>query len=238
MAVLESAHDVSVTMPPHETPSDAMKVLYHYVHQHPKRGYRLVYGDGRIVNARYQTVRMKPDEKTSVPDISFVFFDWENDRTVEVDRHHMPGRISQNGRVVIDLGQPDTFPSYRLLPKHGRDYAAVEQLTGLSDDELAPLWPRLLQWFRYEDCPIVQNMLVLLSAHQTEVETHLVAVLAPAQSDTAWKRRVIETLLPALEDTIGLTLMEALSRLAESPTPEEASVSLDRVAWKWLDDTA
>ena len=238
MAVLESVHDVSVTMPPHETPSDAMKVLYHYVHQHPKKGYRFVYGDGRVVNARYQTVRMKPDEKTSDPDISFVFFDRENDRTVEVDRHHMPGRISQNGRVVIDLGQPDTFPAYRLLPKHGRDYAAVEQLTGLSDDELAPLWPRLLQWFRYEDCPIVQNILALLTAHQTEVERHLVTVLAPSQSDTAWKRRVIETLLPAFHDIIGIALMETLIRMAESPTDDERQATLDRLAEEYLDATA
>lgn len=108
-----------------------------------------------------------------------------------------------------------------LVPKHKFDFSGLEELKELSDEEIAPILPALLEWMKDMNWPIAQEMPSLLIMHQKVLMPYIVDVLKPEQVEGDWKNYIIWDLLPLLDKEYAIEIEPYLERIVENPTRNE-----------------
>ncbi|MDE7446247.1 MAG: DUF5071 domain-containing protein [Lachnospiraceae bacterium] len=110
-----------------------------------------------------------------------------------------------------------------LVPKNKFDFSGMDELRLLSDEEIMPILPALLEWMMDMNWPIAREMPELLSKHQRVLIPVIIEALRPEQSECDWKTYIIQFLLPLLDEDYLRMLKISLERIAESPTWGEES---------------
>ncbi|MEY8268498.1 DUF5071 domain-containing protein [Lachnospiraceae bacterium 64-25] len=123
-----------------------------------------------------------------------------------------------------------------LIPKNIFDFSGIDELKMLSDEEIMPIMPALLEWMKDMTWPIAKEMPMLLSEHQKVLIPCIIEALRPEQFECDWKTFIICILLPLLDKEYLSMLKVSLERIAESPTWGEKSEQTNIVARELLDE--
>lgn len=123
-----------------------------------------------------------------------------------------------------------------LIPKNIFDFSGIDELKMLSDEEIMPIMPALLEWMKDMTWPIAKEMPMLLSEHQKVLIPCIIEALRPEQLECDWKTFIICILLPLLDKEYLSMLKVSLERIAESPTWGEKSEQTNIVARELLDE--
>lgn len=110
---------------------------------------------------------------------------------------------------------------YDLVPKNKFDSSHIEDLKRLTDKEIAPILPALLEWIQDMNWPVAHKVLPVLALHQSSLIPHILKALAPEEKDDMWKYWIITCLLPLFSERNIALLTPALKRIAEQPTQNE-----------------
>ena len=105
------------------------------------------------------------------------------------------------------------------LPKDKSDIASILELECLSNDELRPLIPELLEWLRDINWPIASPIARLLSKRGEEIVEPIRSILRG--SDAVWKKWVISELLVHCDSGVRIGLEDEILRILNSPTDDE-----------------
>lgn len=123
-----------------------------------------------------------------------------------------------------------------LVPKNIFDFSGVEELRLLSDEEIAPILPALLEWMKDMNWPIAKEMPELLSMHQKVIIPYIIEALQPEQLESDWKTYIIQFLLPLLDSDHFVMLKPSLERIVKEPTWGEISDGTDEAAREFLQE--
>lgn len=108
-----------------------------------------------------------------------------------------------------------------LVPKNKFDFSGIEELHMLSDEEIEPVLPSLLEWMKDMNWPVAKEMPQLLSKHQQLIVPCIIKALQPEQLECDWKNFIIWDLLPKLDRQYLVMIKTHLERIAEKPTQGE-----------------
>ncbi|MBD5462553.1 MAG: DUF5071 domain-containing protein [Lachnospiraceae bacterium] len=122
-----------------------------------------------------------------------------------------------------------------LIPKNKFDFSGMDELRLLSDEEIMPILPALLEWMKDMNWPIAKEIPVLLSRHQRVIVPFIIEALRPEQLECDWKTYIIDFLLPLLDEDYLLMLKTSLERIVESPTWGEEDEATNIAARELLD---
>ena len=123
-----------------------------------------------------------------------------------------------------------------LVPKNKFDDSGIEELRMLSDEEIAPILPALLEWMKDMNWPIAREMPELLSKHPKVLVPCIIEVLQPEQSECDWKNFIIWVLLPKLDKKYLVMLKPCLERIANNPAQSEIFEETDEAAREFLQE--
>lgn len=121
-----------------------------------------------------------------------------------------------------------------LLPKDKFDNSNIEKLKLLSDEEIRPICPRLLEWIQDYNWPVAKNILPVLVLHQEIITPLIIDILTPEEEDDDWKYWIIVCLLPMFTDKELEPIIPFIKRIAEKPTKWENISEVDEVAKELL----
>lgn len=125
---------------------------------------------------------------------------------------------------------------YNLLPKDKFDNSNIEKLKQLTDEEISPILPRLLEWIQDYNWPIAKDVLSVLALHQCELVPLIINVLKPEEKDDIWKYEIITYLLPLFSDENMKAVLSSVKRIAENPSENERLEEVDGAAITFLRD--
>lgn len=121
-----------------------------------------------------------------------------------------------------------------LVPKNKFDFSGIEKLRMLSDEEIAPILPELLEWMKDMNWPIAKEMPELLSKHQKMITPCIIEALQPEQLECDWKNFIIWDLLPMLDKQYLVMIKPCLERIVKKPTQGEIFEKTDIEAAEFL----
>ena len=169
-----------------------------------------------------------------------------------IDRGLAPNWDARNMASVkiarkLGFALHDTYTAYEykspdaqtLLPVDKFDSEAVKRLSGLDDEQIEPIVPKLLEWIQDMNWPVAQLVCELLNEHYSVVEPQLYELLKPGQTDDIWKYNIIKYLIGGRygcpDDE---RLMTEIMRIAQHPTDSEKAELVDEAAKEILKDFA
>lgn len=123
---------------------------------------------------------------------------------------------------------------FDLLPKDKFDNSNIEKLKQLSDEEIAPILPKLLEWIQDSNWPVAKDVVSVLALHQRELIPLIIDVLRPDEKDDIWKYWIIIDLMPLFSDENAEAVLPAIKRIAEAPTENERLEEVDAAAITFL----
>lgn len=121
-----------------------------------------------------------------------------------------------------------------LVPKNKFDFSGIGKLRMLSDEEIAPILPALLEWMKDMNWPIAKEMPGLLSKHQRMITPYIIEALQPEQLECDWKNFIIWDLLPMLDKQYLDMIKPCLERIVKKPTQGEIFEKTDIEAIDFL----
>jgi MoxR-like ATPase len=110
-------------------------------------------------------------------------------------------------------------PLSDLLPQDKHDEAAVERLQQLSDVEVNPLLPQLLEWLQDFNWPVASAVWKFLLPRVQALEPAILEVLAG--TDDAWKSNLLLLVIHSELPALSAELREVVERIAHFPTASE-----------------
>jgi len=120
-----------------------------------------------------------------------------------------------------------------VLPRHKFDKDRVETIIKMDRDKILPLLPNLLKWIQDMNWPVAPSVLELLLTFPEEIVPHVQGVLS--SDDENWKWFILHFLIIELPVESRVQFREYLTRVAETPTPNELAEELDEVAKEILE---
>lgn len=125
-----------------------------------------------------------------------------------------------------------------LLPKDKSDTSTIDKLKYLSDEEIMPIIPDLLEWLQDINWIVAPYIADVLLQHQKISERFIAELLSENQNDDIWKYWIINELLLKWDDIPCNEIMTELSRIGKFPTKgekiEEADVSAKKCLKKFM----
>ncbi|MGE7688361.1 DUF5071 domain-containing protein [Lysinibacillus sp. NPDC097214] len=120
-----------------------------------------------------------------------------------------------------------------VLPRHKFDKDRVEMIIKMDRDIILPLLPNLLEWIQDMNWPVAPSVLELLLTFPEEIVPHVQDVLS--SDDENWKWFILHFLIIELPVESRVQFREYLTRVAETPTPNELAEELDEIAKEILE---
>jgi len=115
-----------------------------------------------------------------------------------------------------------------LLPKDKFDNRHIDKLDKLSDEEIAPLIPPLLEWLQDYNFPIAKDVLQILKRREDIVVPHILTVFEG--EDTMWKYWMMELLIPSFSPAHQAEMKGALQKLMSPNSSDEDAQCLAETA--------
>ena len=114
-----------------------------------------------------------------------------------------------------------------LIPKDKHDISDITQLLRLTDDEIAPILPALLEWIQDGNWPVAKALLPVLAKHERQTAPLVAQLLLPEQTDDDWKYFLLTDLLPLFSKQALPIVLPAVQRIAAAPTQGERDAEVD-----------
>ena len=114
-----------------------------------------------------------------------------------------------------------------LIPKNKHDTSGITQLLRLTDDEIAPILPALLEWIQDGNWPVAKALLPVLAKHERQTAPLAAQLLLPEQTDDDWKYFLLTDLLPLFSGQTLPIVLPAVHRIAAAPTQGERDAEVD-----------
>lgn len=108
-----------------------------------------------------------------------------------------------------------------LLPKNTSDISTIDQLMNMTDEEIYPIIPNLLEWIQDINWIVAPYIVTIILKHQKISEQFIVKLLLQNQNDDIWKYWVIKELLFYWSNVPCNEIMEEIRRISEFPTDGE-----------------
>lgn len=108
-----------------------------------------------------------------------------------------------------------------LVPKDKFDDFNIGRLKQLTDKEIEPILPALLEWIQDCNWPIAKEVLPVLALHQSALVPFILSVLSPEGKDDIWKYWIITCLMPLFSEENRKPVLPSIKRIAERPTENE-----------------
>jgi len=105
------------------------------------------------------------------------------------------------------------------LPNDKFDTASIMKLKRLSNEDLEPLIPQLLEWLQDINWPVALPVAELLSKQGKEIIEPIRGILCG--KDTLWKKSIISELLVHCDSEVLLGLEDEILRILKNPTEDE-----------------
>lgn len=128
----------------------------------------------------------------------------------------------------------DIIDIYDLVPKDKFDNSNVEKLKNLTDSEIKPILPALLEWIQDCNWPVASDILPVLALHQSDLIPLIHGVLSPNEKNDMWKYWIITWLTPLFSDESIDCILPDIKRIATSPTQSELSEGINEEAVLFL----
>ena len=119
---------------------------------------------------------------------------------------------------------------YELIPKDKFDSSNIERLKKLTDNEIEPILPSLLEWIQDCNWPVARDILPVLALHQSVLVPLIHRVLSPNEKDDIWKYWIITCLAPLFSDKSINCILPDIERIAQSPTQGEVREEVNKAA--------
>ena len=142
--------------------------------------------------------------------------------------HKYGKHIAEAARDLLNM-----YGYRSLLPSSKSDNEAVERLHQLSEAELLPLLPKLMEWLQDTNWPVSGPVWDFLEPRVAVLEPAIVEVLLGY--DAAWKRNLLRLVEHATLPVLSPRLRELAERIAHSPNPGEQAEETDEAARNLLD---
>lgn len=117
-----------------------------------------------------------------------------------------------------------------LIPKDKFDVSGIEKLMTLSDEEIEPLIPGLLEWLVDGNHPAAEPVAKVLSKHWDILPKYILPILLPGQTDEQWKWYILSMLGRDLGFAPDHELIAEIKRISDSPTDSELSEEVNEQA--------
>lgn len=121
-----------------------------------------------------------------------------------------------------------------LVPKDKHDTSGIAQLLRLTDNEIAPILPALLEWMQDGNWPVAKALLPVLAKHERQTAPLAAQLLLPEQTDDDWKYFLLTDLLPLFSGQALSGVLPAVQRIAAAPTQGERDSEVDAAAADFL----
>jgi len=122
-----------------------------------------------------------------------------------------------------------------LMPKHKDDTSTVERLMELTEEEIRPILPALLEWAADMSWPVAPQMVKVLAQFPNSITQIIKQILSPEADDNILKHRIISELLPQLPYETQYQLWPDFARMADRPTDKEKMEEVDDQAREFND---
>ena len=123
---------------------------------------------------------------------------------------------------------------YDLVPKNKFDSSNIERLKHLTNNEIEPILPSLLEWIQDCNWPVAGDILSVLALHQSALVPLIHRVLSPHEKDEIWKYWIITCLAPLFSDKSINYILPDIQRIAEKPTQGESREEVQEAAITFL----
>lgn len=121
-----------------------------------------------------------------------------------------------------------------LLPKSTSDTSTINRLMNLSDEEIYPIIPSLLEWIQDMNWIVAPYIVSVILEHQKISEQFIAKLLSKDQTDDIWKYWIISELLYKWSDVPCGEIMHEITRISEFPTDGEINEEVNVLAKEYL----
>lgn len=121
-----------------------------------------------------------------------------------------------------------------LLPKNTSDISTINHLMNLTDEEIYPIIPGLLEWMQDINWIVAPYIVSVILKHQKISEQFIAGLLSKNQKDDIWKYWIIKELLYNWSDTPCNEILNELMRISEFPTEGEIYEEVSILAKEYL----
>lgn len=119
-----------------------------------------------------------------------------------------------------------------FIPSDKFDILACKQLEVTPQDEIQPFISDLLVWIQDYNWPVAPFVKQKLIQFDKELINPLKSVLSG--DDVIWKYFILTELLPEVKNNVLSSLQPELKQIAYSPSEEEKSEEVDKLALKYI----
>ncbi len=121
-----------------------------------------------------------------------------------------------------------------LLPKNSSDISTINHLMKLTDEEIYPIIPNLLEWIQDINWIVAPYIVSVILKHQKISEQFIAKLLSKFQNDDIWKYWIIRELLYNWADVPCNEIINELVRISEFPTEGEIGEEVNILAKDFL----
>ena len=108
-----------------------------------------------------------------------------------------------------------------LVPKDKFDTSSIHELRNLTEEEIRPILPELIEWLADFNWPVASEVAKVVALFPNSVIGELKKQFAPEADDDILKYWILVRLIPLFEKDKQLLLLPTLHRIAENPTKGE-----------------
>ena len=121
-----------------------------------------------------------------------------------------------------------------LVPKDKFDVSGISALKQLTNEQILPIVPELLEWVQDGNWPVAEPLFPVLAQFHQVVMPEVKRLLQASQTDCGWKYWLVFGLLPLLPNESVEVIFEDIERIAECPTENEILECVQEAAMDYL----
>ncbi|MGN0692402.1 MAG: DUF5071 domain-containing protein [Oscillospiraceae bacterium] len=121
-----------------------------------------------------------------------------------------------------------------LIPKNTSDISTINRLMNLTDEEIYPIIPSLLEWIQDINWIVAPYIVSVILKHQKISEQFIAKLLSKTQNDNIWKYWIIKELLYKWNSAPCNEILNELIRISESPSEGEIYEEVNILAKEYL----
>lgn len=124
----------------------------------------------------------------------------------------------------------------KYLPRHHLDNFYIEEMLELTEEEIKPILPELLNWTKDMSKAIAQQLIPVLVKNPNALEDTIKKILDDEKKDAIWKYNIIFYVIKGFELENKKNYKETLKRIVTNPNKWEVKYEVSEIAQRVLDE--